>query len=207
MADVESHRVTTIDDSSDPSEPSRRKFDIVVATSLPHPVTNLEAIGAHGSLPWHCPADLRHFRSVTSMTADSNKRNAIIMGRRTWKSLDDLKLAPLATRLNCVITSAPHIPGADASFSSLSGALEAMYSRCDIESIFVIGGGRLYEEAIDHPDLSMIIKTVIHMSCPADADTFFPQTSRPKALSMKTCTHVSTRPYTPSYHVEFWRCE
>ena len=186
---------------------STRKFDIVVATSLPDPVTNLEAIGAHGSLPWYCPADLRHFRAFTSMTADPDKRNAIIMGRRTWKSLDDLKRAPLATRLNCVITSSAHIPGADANFPSLNSALEALYARDDIESIFVIGGGRLYEEAINHPDLSMIVKTVIHRLCPADADTFFPQSARPRALSMKTCTSYSTRPYTPSYHVEFWRCE
>ncbi|MGB3379172.1 MAG: dihydrofolate reductase, partial [Allopontixanthobacter sediminis] len=38
------------------------------------------AIGKDGTLPWHLPADLRHFKSLTM-----NK--PMIMGRKTFESL------------------------------------------------------------------------------------------------------------------------
>ena len=40
-------------------------------------------IGRDGTMPWHLPADLRHFKSVTMGTA-------MIMGRRTFDSLPGL---------------------------------------------------------------------------------------------------------------------
>lgn len=184
---------------------SRRQFDIIVATSLPNPITKLEAIGEKGRIPWSCPDDLRHFQRFTTITTDPDKVNAIIMGRRTWNSLEDIKRAPLHSRFNCVITSNTNITGADANFPSLSAALEHIYQRPEIESIFVIGGGRLYDEALQHPDLSMIVKTVIHINCPKHADTFFSlsKASHPLVLSRRTATHESKI----SHHIEFWQCK
>lgn len=40
-------------------------------------------IGKDGKLPWHLPADLKHFKRVTSDTA-------MIMGRKTFESLPGL---------------------------------------------------------------------------------------------------------------------
>ena len=37
-------------------------------------------IGRDGTLPWHLPEDLKHFRSLTAGAA-------VLMGRRTWESL------------------------------------------------------------------------------------------------------------------------
>ena len=50
-------------------------------------------IGADNALPWRLPADLAHFRALTT-------GHAIVMGRRTWQSLG----RPLPGRQNIVIT-------------------------------------------------------------------------------------------------------
>ncbi|MCP4428582.1 MAG: dihydrofolate reductase, partial [Chloroflexi bacterium] len=49
------------------------------------------AIGIHNRLPWHLPADLRHFKQLTL-------DKPIVMGRKTWKSLP----GPLSRRTHIV---------------------------------------------------------------------------------------------------------
>src|SRR3546814_12784540 len=70
-------------------------------------------IGKDGKLPWHLPADLRHFKRVTSGTA-------MIMGRKTFDSLPGL----LPGRRHIVLTRAPdwQAEGAEAAHS-VDGAL------------------------------------------------------------------------------------
>src|SRR6185437_619938 len=50
-------------------------------------------IGKNNQLPWHLPADLRHFRRVTGS-------NPVIMGRKTYDSVGK----PLPGRRNIIIT-------------------------------------------------------------------------------------------------------
>ena len=81
---------------------SFRKFHLVLAVSLPE-----FGIGANGKLPWHLPEDMKHFKQITSNTIDSSKRNAVIMGRKTWDSIPS-KFKPLQNRLNVVLTRNPN---------------------------------------------------------------------------------------------------
>ena len=53
------------------------------------------AIGKANKLPWHLPADLKHFKQLTS-------GHAILMGKRTYESLPN---GPLPNRKNIVLTS------------------------------------------------------------------------------------------------------
>lgn len=53
-------------------------------------------IGRNGTMPWHVPEDLKHFRQTTA-------GKPVIMGRRTWESLPDA-YKPLPGRANVVIT-------------------------------------------------------------------------------------------------------
>jgi dihydrofolate reductase len=50
-------------------------------------------IGKDGSIPWHVPEDLQHFKHMT-------QGKAIVMGRKTWESLD----GGLPNRNNVVIS-------------------------------------------------------------------------------------------------------
>ena len=53
-------------------------------------------IGRDGGLPWHLPADLRHFKALTWA-------KPIVMGRRTFESIG----RPLPGRHNIVLTRDP----------------------------------------------------------------------------------------------------
>ena len=44
-------------------------------------------IGANGRLPWHFPEELKHFKEVTL-------GHPVIMGRRTWESLEGPAAGP-----------------------------------------------------------------------------------------------------------------
>ena len=118
------------------------------------------AIGKKGDLLCHMPADLKHFKEVTS-------GKAVLMGERTFWSLPK---HPLPNRRNIVLT--------DVVGKTFEGA-EAVYSLDELcakvsqdEEAFVIGGGRVYRQMMPLADKLYI--THIHHSW-EDADTFFPE--------------------------------
>lgn len=115
-------------------------------------------IGHRGELPWpHCPEDMRHFRSSTM-------GHAIIMGRKTWDSLD----GPLRGRHNIVVTRQRDLilHGADVEHTFEEAVATA--TRRD-PSPRVIGGAEIY--ALAMPMVTTILLTEIHRD--VDGDTFF----------------------------------
>ena len=111
-------------------------------------------IGADGRLPWHLPEDLRHFKSLTL-------GHPVIMGRRTWESLG----RALPGRENIVVTRAP---GYAAPGASVAASLDAALALCAGEpTVFVIGGGELYAEALAVAD--GLVLTEIQRDYPGDA--------------------------------------
>lgn len=118
------------------------------------------AIGLDGKLPWqgHLPDDMSHFRDITM-------NQTVIMGRNTWDSIPP-KFRPLPRRHNMVLTSQRDFsaPGAEV-FGSLTEAL----TRVTTEAACVIGGARVYAEAL--PCADELEVTLVHGHFPAD--TFF----------------------------------
>ncbi|WP_062076469.1 dihydrofolate reductase [Demequina globuliformis] len=119
-------------------------------------------IGAHGDMPWQLPEDLKHFSSLT-------RGSAVVMGRRTWESFPE-KFRPLPGRINVVITKAPEVPGADAVAGSLEEALTTAARLTPSDDVWVIGGGRVYADAM--PRLDALEVTEIDLI--VDGDTFAP---------------------------------
>ena len=118
------------------------------------------AIGKKGDLLCHMPADLKHFKEITS-------GKTVMMGERTFFSLPK---HPLPNRRNIVLT--------DLQGKTFEGA-EAVYSLDEMvakvqgeEEAFVIGGGMVYRQMMERADKLYI--THIHHSW-EDADTFFPE--------------------------------
>ncbi len=147
-----------------------RSFDIVVAAD------EHLGIAKDGDLPWHLPGDLKHFRNTTTQVKDGSKKNAVVMGRKTWDSIPS-KYRPLPGRLNIVLTrnEALQFPQGVMAFHSLEGALCALGEGAladDIEGIFVVGGGRVYEQSLEMNECQSLIITRIHKSF--DCDTNFP---------------------------------
>ena len=65
-----------------------------------------EVIGRGGALPWHLPADLRHFRALTT-------GHVVVMGRLTHESIVDRLGHPLAGRTSIVISRTMRGPGTE----------------------------------------------------------------------------------------------
>lgn len=140
-------------------------FDIVVA------VDSEGGIGKNNSIPWRLSDDLKRFRQLTSLAAPG-KINAVIMGRKTWESLP-AKSRPLPNRLNIVLSRASvALPEGVLSAHSLDQALSLAQSE-EVDRCFVLGGGQIYKEAMQHIELGKIYLTRIHRSF--DCDVFFPE--------------------------------
>ncbi len=146
-----------------------KKFSIIVA------LDEARGIGKAGGLPWHLPADLKHFKEITTLK-DANFLNAVIMGRKTWESIPD-RFRPLPGRLNVVITAQIDypLPSEVLRASSLTNAMEVVSKIEDtnIGEIFVIGGAQVFTEAICHPLCQKLYLTCIHGR--SDCDVFFPE--------------------------------
>jgi len=149
------------------------KFHIVVA------LTHTDGgIGANGKLPWRLPKEMDHFRCLTTSVIDPLKKNAVIMGRKTYTSIP-AKFRPLKDRLNVVLSRDPDSLSSIGSegvltCTSLPAALDRLSSPAlGIENVYVIGGAEVYEEAIRLvPCCQSVYTTLIknYFQC----DTHFP---------------------------------
>lgn len=117
-------------------------------------------IGRDGSLPWHLPEDLKHFKELTAGAA-------VVMGRRTWESLPP-RFRPLPGRRNLVLSSAPQ-DGVE-TFADLPSALAAVPG-----DLWVIGGAAVYRAALPFAD--RIVVTELRESF--EGDTHAPEVGRP----------------------------
>ncbi|KAI3984170.1 hypothetical protein MKX01_011124 [Papaver californicum] len=129
-------------------------------------------------LPWRLPSDLKFFKEVTTGTSDPSKKNAVVMGRKTWESIP-MEYRPLAGRLNVVLTRSGSFDIATAenviSCSSMASALELLAESpycLSIEKVFVIGGGQVLREALNAPGCDAIHFTEIENNI--ECDTFIP---------------------------------
>lgn len=120
-----------------------RTYQVVVAT------TRNMGIGKDGKLPWRLPSDLQYFKELTISTSNPSRKNAVIMGRKTWESIP-LQYRPLPGRLNVVLTrsgsvnleSAENLVVCRCFLSALKLLAESPYS-LSVEKVFVIGGGQI----------------------------------------------------------------
>ena len=181
---------------------AKRGFQIVVAA------TRQLGIGRNGQLPWKISGDMKYFKSLTQKTRDATKKNAVVMGRNTWESIPE-KFRPLPGRLNIVLSrSAQNDENADVTnrsstanvvsdgkddvsvHGSLDSALEMLALpdfKEKIETVFVIGGGQVYQEAINSPLCDAIHLTQIESDF--ECDTFFP------SIDQTTYRVLASTPY------------
>lgn len=131
------------------------------------------AIGYDNKLLYWLPNDLKRFKELTN-------GKTIIMGSNTFRSLPK---GALPNRRNIVLSKKEtKLPNVEV-FSSLESALNTCN---DNETIFIIGGGKLYNYAIEIADILYITKVE---NIPEKSDAYFPVISKNiwKPISIETC--------------------
>ena len=118
-------------------------------------------IGKDNKMPWHLPADLRHFKQVTM-------GKPVVMGRKTFESIGRVlpgrrnivisRSAPTDSKGAEWVTSLPH------AFALLEGQPEVM----------VIGGGEVYRQCL--PLAQRLYLTEIALQ--TEGDAYFPDYTR-----------------------------
>lgn len=114
-------------------------------------------IGKDNQMPWHLPADLKHFKSVTL-------GKPVIMGRKTYESIGKA----LPGRLNIVISRQAGYTLDDAEV--VAGCEAALSIAGQAEEVMIIGGGTIYQYFL--PRCHKLYLTEIDLA--VEGDTLFP---------------------------------
>ena len=115
-------------------------------------------IGVDGRLPWHIPADLRHFKALTV-------GRPMVMGRKTFESLPGL----LPGRRHIVLTrdTSWSAPGAEVAHDlDTALALASLGAGQIAGDIAVVGGAEIYALAL--PRATRIELTEVDAQVPGD---------------------------------------
>ena len=111
-------------------------------------------IGRDNALPWHLPADLKRFKSLTT-------GHTLIMGRKTFdaigKALPGRRTIVLSRNPEWRATGVEIVPDLDAALRLVAGEAE----------VFVAGGAEIYRQAL--PLADRIYLTQVHGAVEGDA--------------------------------------
>jgi dihydrofolate reductase len=149
-------------------------------------------IGIDNRLPWHLPADLKHFKAATL-------GKPIIMGRKTWDSLG----RPLPGRLNLVVSRQADLQLAGAEvFASLPAAI----ARADewarergVAELMLIGGAELYGQGLALAQ--RLYLTRVHLQ--PEGDAWFPEFAESDWRLVSRDEQLATTE-TPAHAYELW---
>ena len=118
-------------------------------------------IGRDSDLPWHLPADLKHFKDTTMGCP-------MIMGRRTYDAIG----RPLPGRTSVVLTRDDewYVPDIEI-VHSIEDALDIAGIEAGVDGwAWVIGGGAIYAALLPHCEQLL----VTHVEARVEGDTWFP---------------------------------
>lgn len=166
-------------DAADAADASDRDVDPDdVSFVLVAAVAENGVIGADDGMPWHYPADLAHFKRLTT-------GHPVVLGRVTYEGIVDRLEGPLPGRPNVVLTTREpsELPAAGRGDGHVvvANGVEAAAARAravavdlGVREAYVIGGGTVYEAFL--PLADRMVLTEIPGS--PDGDTHFPEWDR-----------------------------
>lgn len=146
-------------------------------------------IGANNTLPWHLPADLKHFKALTT-------GHHIVMGRKTFDSIG--KALPGRTSVVITRNADYFVPGV-----IVTNSLEAALSACGADKeIFVIGGAEIFIQALGLADTLYITEIKRDVA----GDVSFPEFDKKEWQEISRAIHHQETPEPLEYHfVEYRR--
>lgn len=122
-------------------------------------------IGKGNDLPWHIPADLKHFKEIT-------QGGVVVMGRKTLESMG----RALPKRVNWVITRDPNwsfegVKTATSIEQALTLAIADVQASEKPETLFIIGGGEIFTQTIAIADRLELT----HVELNVQGDAHYPE--------------------------------
>ena len=143
-------------------------------------ISSNRCIGKGNELPWHISADLQHFKTMTTKPNDGAIQGIVIMGRKTFESMGS---KPLPKRVSFIISSQldyaeqKGLVGSEKAYvmHNLDDALTQAASLAHgahIETIWVIGGERVFSEALMYTDRIELTHVDTEIT---DGDAFYPE--------------------------------
>lgn len=140
-------------------------------------------IGRNQGLPWCIPSEFKYFLEMTSKPriTGPNRQNAIIIGRRTWETMDAVVSKPHPGALNIVLSRfSPPEPLAYPNTivcASLEQAVKKLSTdpryRDLIDTVWVLGGAEVYKAALKSLYFHRLYMSRIRNVYPCDV--FFPE--------------------------------
>jgi dihydrofolate reductase len=124
-------------------------------------------MGRGGQLPWHLPADLKHFRALTI-------DKSVIMGRKTYEAMGK----PLVRRRNIVLTR-------DFSFGAdgveIANSIQDVWEMTVREpEIAVIGGAEIFNAFAPYVNVAYVTR----VEADVEGDVFYTAPERPSSCEM-----------------------
>ncbi|WP_049983003.1 dihydrofolate reductase [Halorubrum sp. BV1] len=155
----------TDETGDDDADAAADALDIVLVAA----VADNGVIGDDGGMPWHYPADLAHFKRLTT-------GHPVIVGRATYESIVDRIGGPLPDRTSVVLTRRgldgdrpKNVVVANDVDEAVSRAAADATDR-GVDAVYVIGGATVYEQLLDRAD-RMVLTEVPERP---EGDTRFP---------------------------------
>ena len=133
-------------------EATRRSSIAIIAA-----IADNGVIGRDNDLPWRLADDLRRFKALTI-------GHPVIMGRLTYESMG----RPLPGRRNIVLSRTPGFTAEGVEVHSELGA--ALAQVAEVETIFILGGRRVFKAAL--PLADRLYLTRVHAA--VSGDVYFP---------------------------------
>ena len=134
-------------------------FNVILATSKNN------VLGLNNSIPWKndFPEELQYFKKITSYS-ENNKKNVLIMGRKTFESLPSL----LPNRIHIIVSSSFKYSNNDVYVVNSFDNAVNLALELNNNGIFVIGGKSIYIQAFNHYLCGKIYHTIINKEYEGD---------------------------------------
>ncbi len=118
-------------------------------------------IGIGDKLLNHIPADMKFFKDKTT-------GNVVVMGKTTFLTFPGQKALP--NRVNIVLTTDPEWTAENVIVCHSLDELFEQLERYDTNTVYVIGGSKVYEQLLPYCDTAYVTK----VETAKEADRFFP---------------------------------
>jgi len=147
------------------------------------------AIGKDGTMPWHLPNDMKHFKNITWGMP-------LVMGRKTFESLGKV----LPGRKNIVVSRQPGWQAkGTVAVRNIEDAL-FVARETDAKEVMVIGGGEIYNALFD----KAVRIYLTRVEAEPEADTFFPSLDPKEWYLVSQKNHEADEKNAYNYSFQTW---